>query len=80
MDLHVSNRERSGFVRTEVWVVFQLVGLSLWGERERVWKREKRGRCRGFGTEVETSHQKLPTSLNITNSAPIKHKFFTGKK
>lgn len=37
-DLHRSKKERSGFVWTRVWVVFQLVGLllSLWSERERV--------------------------------------------
>ena len=37
MELHFSRRESKGLERTKLWVVFQLLGLSLWGKRERVW-------------------------------------------
>lgn len=48
-----SKRESKGFERTKVWVVFQLLGLSLWGKRERVWREEREEKedvfVRGFG-------------------------------
>lgn len=54
MEVHfVSKRESKGFERTKEWVVFQLLGLSLWGKRERVWSEEREdtedGFVRGFG-------------------------------
>ena len=41
MEMHFSRRESKGFERTKLWVVFQLLGLSLWGKRERVWIEER---------------------------------------
>lgn len=51
MEVHfVSKRESKGFERTREWVVFQLLGLSLWGKRERLWSEDKEdGFVRGFG-------------------------------
>jgi len=69
-DLHYSNRERSGFFRTRLWVVFQLEGLSLWGERERVWRRaeERRGSESEFGRkrrDLIITHQGLSAGICV---------------